>query len=257
MHGSANALVKAKNKLFRFKLLQYMWETVRKKNIENATRIIAIDPLCLNLTKKLKQEGKTILLPNFVDTRIFYKDDTSCQLLEHIQEKILLFIGRIEEVKGLELFVDTLLNINKKEPGDWKGVFIGRGTYEPVVKKYIAALSATDLFFFAGPVFEQADLRKVYNRASLLMISSHFEGIPMVILESMACGTPVISTDVGGIKELIADNKMCYVNGRRDPAEFAELAISILKGKEAMMDEIKYSSSGASEIINEIFINKS
>lgn len=257
MHGSANALVKAKNKLFRFKLLQYMWETVRKKNIENATRIIAIDPLCLNLTKKLKQEGKTILLPNFVDTRIFYKDDTSCQLLEHIQEKILLFIGRIEEVKGLELFVDTLLNINKKEPGDWKGVFIGRGTYEPVVKKYIAALSATDLFFFAGPVFEQADLRKVYNRASLLMISSHFEGIPMVILESMACGTPVISTDVGGIKELIADNKMCYVNGRRDPAEFAELAISILKGEEAMMDEIKYSSSGASEIINEIFINKS
>jgi glycosyltransferase involved in cell wall biosynthesis len=223
--------------------------------MQKATKIIAIDSLCFDLAKKHKHEQKTILLPNFVDTKIFYKDETPSQLLEHINEKILLFVGRIEEVKGLELFVDTLLEINKREPGKWKGVFVGRGTYEPAVMKYIAINSANDSFYFAGPVFEQNELRKIYNRASILMISSHYEGIPMAILESLACGTAVISTNVGGIKALIADNKMCFVNDRRDPSEFADLAIAILKGGHLEEEEIKFSSSKASSAINEILFN--
>jgi glycosyltransferase involved in cell wall biosynthesis len=255
MHGSANALVKAKNKLFRFKLLQYLWEYIRNKNMQKATKIIAIDSLCYDLAKKHKQEEKTILLPNFVDTKIFYKDDTPSQLLEHINEKILLFVGRIEEVKGLELFVDTLIEINKREPGKWKGVFVGRGTYEPIVIKYIAMKSANDSFYFAGPVFEQNELRKIYNRASILMISSHYEGIPMAILESLACGTSVISTNVGGIKALIADNKMCFVNDRRDPSEFADLALTVLNGNRPTGEDIKFSSFKASSVINEILFN--
>ena len=170
----------------------------------------------------------------------------------HINEKILLFIGRLEEVKGLELFVDTLLEINKRQPGNWKGVFVGRGTYEPVIKKYINNTSAINLFYFAGPVFEQDELRRIYNKASILMISSFFEGIPMVILESIACGTPVISTNVGGIKKLIADNKICFVNDQRNPIEFADLIQSIPDNPDSSSEEFRFSSSNASILINKI-----
>jgi glycosyltransferase involved in cell wall biosynthesis len=252
MHGSTNALVKAKNKLFRNKLFQYFWGYIRKKNIQKATKIIAIDPLCYNVTKKLKAEEKTILLPNFVDTNIFYRDDLPGNTLNQIEEKILLFVGRIEEVKGLELFVETLIELNKREPGEWKGVFVGRGTYEPVIKKYINTRMSNDLFYFAGAVFEQDELRKIYNKASVLMISSYFEGIPMVILECLACGTPVISSDVGGIKELIADNNMCFVNEKRDPVEFATLVQTILSRNSLAVGDFPFSSSRASILINKI-----
>jgi len=252
MHGSTNALVKAKNKFFRNKLFQYLWELIRKKNIHRATRIIAIDPLCYNVSKKQHAEGKTILLPNFVDTKIFYRDASPSKTLNHINEKILLFVGRLEEVKGLELFVDTLLGINKIEPGNWKGVFVGRGTYEPIIKKYINDKSSSDLFYFAGAVFDQDELRKIYNKVSILMISSYFEGIPMVILESLACGTPVISTSVGGVKDIIADNKMCFVNEKRDPTEFVDIIHSIIIKRSATTEEFKYSSSKASVLINKI-----
>jgi glycosyltransferase involved in cell wall biosynthesis len=255
MHGSTNALVKAKNKLFRNKFFQYFWEYVRKKNIQKATKIVAIDPLCYNLIRKQNAEGKTILLPNFVDTKVFFQDDTPSKLLEHINEKILLFIGRLEEVKGLELFIDTIVEIDKRESGSWKGVFVGRGTYESVIQKYISDKSASHLFHFTGPVFEQDELRKIYNRASILMISSHFEGIPMVILESLACGTPVISTNVGGVKDIIADNKMCFVNDQRDPTEFVDIIQSIIIKKSAPIEEFKYSSSKAAVIINKILRN--
>ena len=252
MHGSTNALVKAKKRIFRTKLLREQWESIRRANIKKAKHIIAIDHLCMNLIRRHGMEDKAVLLPNFVDTSVFYKDTAGCSLVEHIDKKILLFVGRIEEVKGLELFVDTLLEMNRRETGEWNGVIVGRGTYEPILKKYISDASAESLFYFTGPVFEQDKLRGIYNKASILMIPSFYEGIPMVILESLACGTPVISTDVGGVKDLIADGVLCHVNDRRDPSEFADLIEFALKKKDASTDEFRFSSLKASYLINNI-----
>jgi glycosyltransferase involved in cell wall biosynthesis len=252
MHGATNALLKAKKKLFRNKLFQHLWAYIRKKNIQRATKIIAIDPLCYNITRKLNAEQKTILLPNFVDTSIFYRDDTPSKFLDHINEKILLFVGRMEEVKGLELFADTLIEMDRREPGNWRGVFVGRGTYDPVIRKYIKNKSSEHLFHFTGAVFEPEELRKIYNKASMLMISSYFEGIPMVILECIACGTPSISTDVGGVKYILEDNKMCFVNERRDPLEFSDLIQSIMKNEQFSAEDFKFSSAKASILVNSI-----
>jgi len=252
MHGSTNALVKAKKRIFRTKLLREQWESIRRANIKKAKHIIAIDHLCMNLIRRHGMEDKAVLLPNFVDTSVFYKDTAGCSLVEHIDKKILLFVGRIEEVKGLELFVDTLLEMNRRETGEWNGVIVGRGTYEPILKKYISDASAESLFYFTGPVFEQDKLRGIYNKASILMIPSFYEGIPMVILESLACGTPVISTDVGGVKDLIADGVLCHVNDRRDPNEFADLIELALKNEDVSSDEFRFSSLKASYLINNI-----
>ncbi len=252
MHGGANAIVKAKNKWLRLKIIQNVWEYVRRRNIQKASRIIAIDAFCLDLANEQNAGSKTLLIPNFVDTGIFYRDETPSSVLAHIKENILLFVGRLEEVKGLELFADTLLELNKRESGKWTGVFVGRGTYRPVIEKYIRDKSAADAFFFAGPVFKQDELRKIYSRASVLMISSHYEGIPMVILECLACGTPVMSTDVGGIKELIADNISCFVGSSRDPSEFADLALKIRDPDTGSREEPWFSSVKASVIINGI-----
>ena len=74
----------------------------------------------------------------------------------------------------------------------------------------------------------------------------------MVILESLACQTPVMSTNVGGIKELIADNITCIVNDQRDPAEFAAIAQTLLNSRNKNTPETRFSSVKASVIVNEI-----
>jgi len=252
MHGGANAIVKAKNRYLRLAFIQRLWEYVRSRNIKKATRVIAIDAFCYDIAEKQKAGPKTMLIPNFVDTGIFYEDETPSPVIQHIKGEILLFVGRIEEVKGLELFADTLIEMNRRDPGSWTGVLVGRGTYQPVIEKYIREKSASDQFFFAGPVFRQDELRKIYSRASILMISSHFEGIPMVILEALACQTPVMATNVGGIKKLVADNATCFVNDSRDPVQFADIAAGIMKNREKKHPAVRFSSKEASVIINEI-----
>ena len=252
MHGGANAIVKAKNKYLRLGLIRNLWEHVRSANIMKASRVIAIDSFCSDLAKKQGAGAKTLLIPNFVDTGIFYRDNTPSRYLQNINGDILLFVGRIEEVKGLELFADTVIELDRSEPGRWTGVIVGRGTYQPVIEKYIREKSAERLFLFPGPVFRQDELRKIYSRASVLMISSHFEGIPMVILEAIACQTPAMATDVGGIKELIADDVMCCVSESRDATEFAGIARKLISHRNDMPADTKFSSRKASDLINSI-----
>jgi glycosyltransferase involved in cell wall biosynthesis len=252
MHGSTNALVKAKMRFFRNKIFQFLWEYVRNVNIRNSTKIITIDNLCYKLVEKQNNKEKALLIPNFVDTKVFYKSSEVCALLSHIKDKILVFVGRIEEVKGLELFVQTVIELNRRGQGKWKGVIVGKGSYESNIRKYITFNSVDDFFYFTGAIFDSNELRKIYNRANILMISSYFEGIPMAILESIACGTPVVSTDVGGIKEFVADGIMCLVEDRRYPSEFASLILSLSCKNVPEFYHFRFSAAEISYILNGI-----
>lgn len=255
MHGANNALAKAKLKLFRSKAFLYLWSNIRKKNIVKANKIVAINNLCVDVIKKYKRGDKAVLIPNFVDTSVYYHDNTKSELLKNINENIVLFVGRIEEVKGLELFVDIVKKLDKVEKGMWKGVIVGRGSYKKQLETYISKESNEALFFFAGAVFDQQELRKIYSQSSVLIISSLFEGIPMVVLEALACGAPVVSTNVGGIKQLIADEKECFVIDERNPDLFAEKILQIQNKAEEINSEFKFSVQQSSVIINELLNN--
>ena len=252
MHGATNALVKAKTRIFRNKWFLYLWSHIRKKNIKKANAIIAIDYLCLEVIKKYDKQKKTILIPNFVDTSIFYLDNVKSALVKNIDQKIVLFVGRIEEVKGLELFVDVLNMLDEKEKNVWKGVVVGRGTHQKNIESYIKKNSSESLFFFAGPVFDQQELRKIYSAASTLIISSFFEGIPMVVLEALACSTPVVSTNVGGIKKLIADGENCFVVDERLPSLFVAKILQLQTKEKQPVSGFKFSVKESSAIINEV-----
>lgn len=255
MHGANNALAKAKVKLFRSKAFLYLWSNIRKKNIVKANKIVAINDLCVDVIKKYKREDRAVLIPNFVDTSVYYQDNTRSELLKNINENIVLFVGRIEEVKGLELFVDIVKKLDKVEKGKWKGVLVGRGSYKNQLETYISKESNEALFFFPGAVFDQQELRKIYSQSSVLIISSLFEGIPMVILEALACNTPVVSANVGGIKQLIADEKKCFVIDERSPDLFVEKILKIQNKAEEIKPEFKFSVQQSSVIINELLNN--
>ena len=256
MHGANNALSKAKTRGYRNKIFLYLWSIIRKRNIKNANKIIAIDYLCLEIIKKYHKVKNAILIPNFVDTSIFYYDNARSETLKDINEKIVLFVGRIEEVKGLELFVDILNTLDKKEKGIWKGVIVGRGTYKKNIETYIKNESSESLFFFAGAVFDQQELRRIYSESTILIISSFFEGIPMVVLEALACSTLVVSTNVGGIKQLIADDEKCFVIDKRLPNLFADKILGIQNKKKEEISEFRFSVKKASATINKVLNNK-
>jgi glycosyltransferase involved in cell wall biosynthesis len=133
------------------------------------------------------------------------------------------------------------LNLIKHQK-DWIGVIVGKGTYEKTLKRYIQKRQVNDTIIFPGPVYNQNELRKIYNQAEILLLTSHHEGIPMTILESLACGTAVLSTDVGGISKLATEITHCHTLRGRDAKIFAQRILEISALPKIFYKNFPYSS---------------
>lgn len=122
----------------------------------------------------------------------------------HLPKKFILYVGLVEPRKNLP----KLISAYKKSVDngiEHKLVVVGRygWMYEEVFRQ-IEALNLKDNVFLAGYI-SQEDLPMVYNLASLFVYPTLYEGFGLPSLEAMACGLPVISTNVSSLPEIIGD----------------------------------------------------
>lgn len=233
MHGAENAVTKATFSHLRLNFFKAGWEYIRASSLKKAKGVVAIDELCFRLARQFHSSHSILRIPNFVDTDVFFPDPTGFEKLP-TNKKIILFVGRIEEVKGLELFIDVVGRLNKTAD-DWVGVIVGNGSYQSNLEAYSRQVGNAGSITFLGPIYNQSELRKIYSMAQVLLLTSHYEGVPMTVLESLACGTPVISTDVGGISSLGTDSVSCLTINNRNPDTFAN-AILDLGGHRSLVE---------------------
>lgn len=147
-------------------------------------------------------------------------------------QKLLLFVGRIEPLKG----IDTLLRaiaILKDEMGDGfeDSVCLSIIGGEPDahtdmdkemirLKSLHEELGLNNLVSFIGAK-SQDTLQYYYSAAEVVIMPSHYESFGMVALEAMACGTPVVASEVGGLAYLIQDGVTGFHVPDREPEELA------------------------------------
>lgn len=112
--------------------------------------------------------------------------------------KILLSVGNLIELKGHHIAIDALAKL----PADTYLVIAGTGPERENLENQAKQVGLSNRVLFAGHVDNQ-DLKWWYSAADILVLCSSREGWPNVLLEAMACGTPVIATSVGGIPEIV------------------------------------------------------
>jgi glycosyltransferase involved in cell wall biosynthesis len=144
--------------------------------------------------------------------------------------KIISFIGRFSDEKNPFLFVEIAKNITARFPNEFKFVMAGDGPQFGKVKDMIKNYGLEDHFLLTGMIDDVAEL---LNDTYILLIVSKIEGIPLVVLEAMNMGVPVISTDVGGITEVVKNNFNGYLINVGDRAAelFANKIQDLVNGK--------------------------
>lgn len=175
-----------------------------KKTYEIADKIIAVSPSTKNIiVNKYKiPEDKITIIPNGIDTNKFHPID-----IKKIP-KSLLFVGRLDKRKGVDFLVKSMPEIIKKIP-DVKLYIGGKGELEDWIKKYIEENNLEKNIKLLGFIPEE-DLNKWYNKVELVVVPSIFEGFGLTVIESMAAGTPVIGTNVDGIRDIIKNKKLLF-----------------------------------------------
>ncbi len=126
--------------------------------------------------------------------------------------------GRIRHQKGTDLFVEAMIHLLPRHP-DWVAVITGRTTpenasFEAELRDRIAAAGLMDRIHFAGEV---PDVAAWFRRFDLYVAPPRNEGFGLTPLEAMASGTPVVASDAGAFRELIAEG----VTGAVVPADDA------------------------------------
>ena len=187
----------------------------RAEKITTVSNSVA-EELCAYGLKKKDVE----IIGNGVDETIFYpKNDSS-------KDPYILYSGRLDYRKGLFDLIDCSLIVCKKYP-DISFYIIGKGLLLNKLKNKVKELGLTKNFHFLGFVSKEK-LIQLYQQATVYVLPSHYEGLPTVLLEAMACGCPVIATAVSGNLDVITHGIDGILVPPKKPEEIAKSIIKLL-----------------------------
>jgi len=145
---------------------------------------------------------------------------------------LLLFVGRIQPLKGAAVAVATLASVARDHP-DADLVVVGgpsgpRGDEEVArVDALVDGLGLRDRVVFVPPRPHEL-LSTYYRAADVCLVPSRSESFGLVALEAAACGTPVVASDVGGLRSLVDHGRTGYLVEEPDPEAYAAWVRQIL-----------------------------
>jgi len=141
-----------------------------------------------------------------------------------------LAIGRFDYQKGFDDLIKIWQIVQQSNP-KWKLNIYGHGPLENDLKKLISSCNLNDSIVLRSPI---KDIKSVYLDHSILVMTSRYEGLPMVLLEGQVCGLPLVSYACKcGPKDIITDGSNGFIIDEGDKSQFASRLVSLMNNDSA------------------------
>jgi len=150
-------------------------------------------------------------------------------------ESVLLYVGRFAALKGIDRLLEATAHLKRNR--DLRLMIVGGDGEQTPESRELTSLSRRfgilDRVTFAGRV-DHEDMPLYYSAADVLALPSHYESFGLVALESLACGTPVVTTQVGAMEKIIRQDETGCVVQDASPPVLAEAVEAFLFGSKAL-----------------------
>jgi len=202
-----------------------------------ATHVIAVSDSCRKflIERERVPEEMISLVRNAIDTARYSRargsfesrgsrGDARRALGLPTDAPVVAGVGRLNPQKNFSLFIRVASEVLRRHPS---AVFVlaGEGPEEAMLRRLGREAGLGDRLVFSGYV---ADTRLVYLACDVLLMPSHFEGLPMTLLEAMAMEVPVVASSLDGIAEVVADGTDGFLVAPGDCAGFVEKVSRLL-----------------------------
>ena len=170
--------------------------------------------------KGIAEESKVVVINNAIKIPSIYKKEEN-------RIPILLFLGALIKRKGVIDLLTAVKNVKERENLEFKVLIAGSGEEETLLKTYVEENNLQNIVKFLGWV-DTKKKAKLLNEVDILVLPSYNEGLPIAILEALAYGVPVISTNVGSIAEAVIDNQDGFLFDAGDSESLSELMSKLI-----------------------------
>ncbi|MBN1559492.1 glycosyltransferase family 4 protein [candidate division KSB1 bacterium] len=196
-----------------------------RHTLHRADRIIAVSGALRQAMIDMGVDDDEIaVIPNGVDASTFHPLDRSAARaqLQLPSGKIVLSVGALRPLKGFDIIIKAWRQLMDRWNGDALHLLIaGEGESRQELLALIRELSLEEHVRLIGAM-PHNELNLYYNAADLFCLASSREGWPNVLMEALACGTPVVATKVGGIPEIITSPELGLF-AARTPRDFSDV----------------------------------
>lgn len=201
----------------------YIFRLFIQANYKLSDRIILYSPNLIKSWGLEKYRDKILIAhEHFIDLTIFYPTKKFTD-----RSNLIGYIGRLNEEKGILNFIKAIPEI-LKEQSDLEFLIIGDGPLRDEIKTYISRNNLNEKVKIVGWISH--DKLPIYmNELKLAVLPSYTEGLPNIMLEMLACGTPVLATPVGAIPDIIIDGKSGFIMENNSVECLTENIIRVLK----------------------------
>lgn len=230
-HGNIQTLYNSAVDM-KWKKFPWLYFFLEKYLIKTMKRVFVVNEDGRNFYKNLYPNLSTRFhfFPTWVDDEIFYpyssqnKKEKKLDFLNKIglksDSKIILFAGRLETPKNPMLLLETFRLLWTQN--EFATLFIvGDGSLKLEMENHVNHFGMSQSVQFLGTLSPD-DLAEMMRISDLFLLTSAFEGMPRITLESLACGLPVVMTDVGGMKRIILEEYSGIVVNDNRPEIIAE-----------------------------------
>jgi len=192
---------------------------------ERAAAVIAVSSRLVDGLRELGVDpARIVYLRNGVDAGLFHPEDrwAARRTLGLPDGRIAACVGNLVPEKGFDLAIDALAHAP-----DLRLVIVGDGPQRAPLAEQARRLGVDPRVTFL-PVMPQQALRTLYSACDVLLLTSTREGWPNVVLEALACGTPVVATDVGAVGDMITETAVGRIVAMRDARVLAQAVRDLL-----------------------------
>lgn len=205
-------------------------------------RLLVESESCILFQNLNKYRYKTYVCPLFVNQTLFY---TKTKFSD--RKTCIGYIGHLDKNKGiLELLASFSILKQYIQSNDVTIIICGQGPLLYTLKQMTIKNDLTNNFVFLGWK-RHSDVCNVLNQLKLLILPSHSEGLPNILIESMFCSTPVLATQVGAIPDLIKEGETGFLLEDASPEHMANRIIELINNPDILEKASKNSYRYARE----------
>jgi len=266
IHGNVEELYNPYSEI-KWSTMPWLYFQLEKMVMPNVDKVLVVSEEGLNFYRKRYKyiKDRFSFVPTWADEDIFHplesgleKENEIKKLIDGFQtssgDKILLFAGRLVGSKNPLLLIDSFHKLYAMDK-NIKLLIVGDGSLRGKVEERINEYGLEEKVKLLG-ILSQDELAKLIRVCDLLVLTSACEGMPMVVIEALASGIPVVSTNVGEVWRVVKDDYSGLLVSEHNASEIAKAIIKVLKNKKGFsadncVDAVKDYNIGV--VLNNIY----